>query len=256
MTSCASTARVDRSARVVRVARIAGSRYLNRLSYLNRAHGDRLDKTRYSKLPPAQTHITDNNHTLTGDFHRTNTLLLQETHNRESGRSTKFVDLLALGREIGLELQYPPHAFEAHPRGDEGRDASQDLQVLLAVETYSDCRAGRDDRQDTRQPRDRRTFYLVTQKPSECRGCASGEECLLADGLLVNVLETIERHHGTELNARGLSLIVLSELDEWHDCPTGRRDLEATLAQAVLDGTTAEGLRLLLRRELLALLSA
>jgi hypothetical protein len=96
----------------------------------------------------------------------------------------------------------------------------------------------------------------VTQKPSECRGCASGEECLLADGLLVNVLETIERHHGTELNARGLSLIVLSELDEWHDCPTGRRDLEATLAQAVLDGTTAEGLRLLLRRELLALLGA
>lgn len=83
-----------------------------------------------------------------------------------------------------------------------------------------------------------------------CRGCASGGECLLVDGLIVTVLDVIERYHGTETNATGLGLIIRAELAEWHDCAPGRRLLESILREAAADGTSAEGLRSLLRRSL------
>jgi len=89
--------------------------------------------------------------------------------------------------------------------------------------------------------------------PENCRGCAAGEECLLEDGLIVTVLDVIERYHGTETNATGLGLIIRAELAEWHDCPRGRVPLETLLKDAANDGTTAEGLRLLLRGNLRAL---
>lgn len=80
-----------------------------------------------------------------------------------------------------------------------------------------------------------------------CSGCVAGEECRLSDGLIVNVLDIIERHHGKELNATGLGMVIRTELSEWHDCAPGRQRLEEILAQAAADGTTADGLRLLLR---------
>lgn len=89
-----------------------------------------------------------------------------------------------------------------------------------------------------------------TRTHEPCRGCATGGECLLVDGLIVTVLDVIERYHGTETNALGLSMIIRAELAEWHDCAEGRRHLETILHTSTSDGTSADGLRLLLRRNL------
>lgn len=90
----------------------------------------------------------------------------------------------------------------------------------------------------------------TTRNGQSCRGCLAGEECLLVDGLVVTVLDVIERYHGTETNATGLGIIIRSELAEWHDCAQGREHLDDLLDGAAADGTTADGLRLLLRRNL------
>lgn len=89
---------------------------------------------------------------------------------------------------------------------------------------------------------------MNTHTEQSCRGCRSGQECLLVDGLIVTVLDVIERYHGTETNATGLGMIIRAELSQWHDCLQGRRELEHLLRTAAEDGTTADGLRLLLRR--------
>lgn len=106
-----------------------------------------------------------------------------------------------------------------------------------------------------RQPRGNRTLACVsdrqeTRTGQACRGCAVGGECLLVDGLIVTVLDTIDRYHGAETNAAGLGMIIRAELAEWHDCLEGRRHLETLLRASAVDGTTSEGLRLLLRRSL------
>ena len=88
----------------------------------------------------------------------------------------------------------------------------------------------------------------TTQTTMSCPGCAAGEECRLGDGLVVNVLDIVERYHGKELNATGLGMVIRTELSEWHDCEPGRQLLEEILTEAASDGTTADGLRLLLRR--------
>jgi hypothetical protein len=88
----------------------------------------------------------------------------------------------------------------------------------------------------------------VTGLETICPGCAAGIECRLADGLVVNVLDISARHHGGELNATGLGMIIRAELSEWHDCEPGRQHLEEILTAAATDDTTADGLRLLLRR--------
>lgn len=81
-----------------------------------------------------------------------------------------------------------------------------------------------------------------------CSGCISGGECLFEDALIVNVLDIISSAHGSELNNTGLRLILRAAISEWHECAPGREALERLLDAAIRDGTTPEGLQLLLRR--------
>jgi hypothetical protein len=94
--------------------------------------------------------------------------------------------------------------------------------------------------------------HYASEMPVEraCRGCAAGEECLLLDGLIVTVASIIDECDDSETNAAGLGILIRRELDQWHDCLHGRRHLETLLADSVADTTTADGLRLLLRRSL------
>lgn len=94
--------------------------------------------------------------------------------------------------------------------------------------------------------------HHTTEMPVEhtCRGCATGGECLLIDGLIVTISNIIDECDNSETNAAGLGILIRRELAQWHDCPQGRERLEALLASSAADATTANGLRLLLRRSL------
>lgn len=89
---------------------------------------------------------------------------------------------------------------------------------------------------------------MTQPQPGACRECVEGRDCLFADALAVNIVDSLDRYECGETNARGLGILLRSEISEWHDCPQGRHDLDAILDGAVAEGTSAYGLGLLLRR--------